>query len=187
MVLKEPSTVYNPKQEGLKTEMQCQTYFIERDMGVSVPLGDNLRYDIIVDYKGMLFRVQVKKASMNLVDSNIISFSCRSCTLNTKGCKNSKYNADEIDCFATFWDGQCYIIPVQEASATKNLHLGSPKNHQKKGINIASDYIAEKQLEKMYLKRVAKQAALAFCIKENIFKNNFPRMKTSYMKMLHTL
>lgn len=145
---------------GLSSELHCMTYFTDLGYGVSVPLGDNLRYDLIVDYKNVLFRVQVKKSS--IWTDGVISFSCRSTVQNSRQTRNRKYSPEEIDCFATFWDGVCYIVPVEEASTQKNLHLGHPKNGQVKGVNFASDYIAEKQLEKMYQKHAALVAACFF-------------------------
>ena len=67
---------------------------------------------------------------------------------NCSGVKNIRYNENEIDYFATYWDNECYLIPVQECSVEKTLRFAPPKNGQTKGITFAKDYTLEKQLEK---------------------------------------
>ena len=60
-----------------------------------------------------------------------------------------RYSAQEIDYFATFWDGQCYLVPVSECSTEKTLRFVPPKSGQIKGITFASEYTIQKQLEKI--------------------------------------
>jgi hypothetical protein len=104
---------------------------------------------MIVDVNGKLIKVQVKTASIKKDTDNAISFSCRSSYVNCVGTKNVKYTKQEIDYFATFWDGQCYLVPVEECSTDKTLRFQPPKNGQIKGITFASDYTLQKQLEKI--------------------------------------
>ena len=48
------------KRKGLVTELQCQTYLTNLGFNVSVPLGEDCSYDLIVDIEGLLLRIQVK-------------------------------------------------------------------------------------------------------------------------------
>lgn len=137
------------KQRGNLTELQCLTAFYEAGCHVSLPYGENSRYDMIVDVNGQLIKVQVKTASIKKDTDNAIIFSCRSSYVNCTGTKNVKYTKQEIDYFATFWDGQCYLVPVEECSTEKTLRFKPPKNGQTKGIVFASDYLLQKQLEKL--------------------------------------
>ena len=106
---------------------------------------------MIVDVDGFLIKVQVKTSSLKKGSENneAISFSCRSSHVNSSGVKNIKYTKEEIDYFATFWDGQCYLIPVSECSTEKTLRFVPPKSGQIKGIVFASDYTIQKQLTKI--------------------------------------
>ncbi len=139
------------KQKGNLTELQCLTAFYEQGCHVSLPYGENSRYDMIVDVDGFLIKVQVKTSSLKKGSENneAISFSCRSSHVNSSGVKNIKYTKEEIDYFATFWDGQCYLIPVSECSTEKTLRFVPPKSGQIKGIVFASDYTIQKQLTKI--------------------------------------
>lgn len=135
------------KQKGNLTELQCLTAFYENGCHVSLPYGENSRYDMIVDVDGQLIKVQVKTSSSKT--ENSISFSCRSSHVNCSGTINVKYTKEEIDYFATFWEGQCYLIPVSECSTQKTLRFEVPKSGQIKGISFASNYRLELQLEKI--------------------------------------
>ena len=52
---------------------------------------------------------------------------------------------DDVDYFATYWDGQVYLIPVSECSADKTLHL--KKEKIRSNFAYAEDYIANEVLK----------------------------------------
>ena len=137
----------NSKQKGNLTELQCLSAFVEQGCGVSLPYGDNSKYDFIADIDGRLFKIQVKTSSLK--DENAIAFSCRTTHVNCKGVKNERYSPNEVDFFATYWNNQCYLVPVKECSATKTLRFAPPKSGQLKGITFAKDYELQKQLKKV--------------------------------------
>lgn len=138
------------KQKGNLTELQCLTALYEQGCHVSLPYGENSRYDMIADVNGKLLKIQVKTSSLkNKDDENVIEFSCRSTRVNSQGCVSNRYTEEEIDFFATFWKGKCYLVPVNECSVTKALRFAPPKNGQIKGITFAVDYELETQLEKI--------------------------------------
>ena len=135
------------KRKGNLTEMQCMSAFMAQNCGVSIPFGDNSKYDFIADVDGQLLKIQVKTASLK--DENSIKFSCRSTHVNCSGVKNVRYNENEIDYFATYWNGQCYLVPISECSVEKTLRFAPPKNGQIKGITFAKEYTLERQLTKI--------------------------------------
>ena len=135
------------KQKGNLTELQCLTAFMEQGCGVSIPYGDNSKYDFIADVNGKLLKIQVKTSSLK--DDGAIMFSCRTTHVNCAGVKNERYRADEIDFFATYWNNQCYLIPVAECSVEKTLRFIPPKSGQLKGISFAKDYLLVDQLQKI--------------------------------------
>ena len=135
------------KKKGNLTELQCMSAFMAQNCGVSIPFGDNSKYDFIADIDGKLLKIQVKTASIK--DENSIKFSCRSTHVNCTGVKNIRYDENEIDYFATYWNNQCYLIPVKECSVEKTLRFAPPKNGQIKGITFAKDYLLEQQLIKI--------------------------------------
>lgn len=141
--------VLQTKQKGNLTELQCITSFYELGYQVSIPYGENSRYDFIADINGKLIRVQCKTS--HIVDNNgSIEFATRSSRTNATRNIQRTYTADEIDYFCTYWQGKCYLIPVNEtASSSKKLRFNAPKNGQKVGITYAYDYELKSQLEKI--------------------------------------
>ena len=137
------------KQKGNLTELQVITYLYSLGYQCSLPYGENSRYDLIADINGKLIKIQVKTSSLKDNNLEAIEFSCRSSRINSKGTINTRYTKDEIDYFATYWNNQCYLIPVNECSVSKTLRFCYPKTGQKKGITLASDYTAEKQIQKI--------------------------------------
>lgn len=128
-----------PKQKGNLTELQCITAFYELGYKVSLPYGENSRYDFIADINGKLIRVQVKTCKPS-IDGSIISFPCRSTRVNSNGCYQRQYTNKEIDYFCTYYKNKCYLVPVSECSKGKKLRLSGAKNNQIKGVSYAEDY-----------------------------------------------
>ena len=145
--LSENGMALTSKQKGNLTELQCLTAFIAEGCGVSIPYGDSSKYDFIADIAGKLYKIQVKTSSLK--DENAIHFSCRSTHVNCSGVKNERYSENDVDFFATYWDNQCYLIPISECSVTKTLRFAPPKSGQLKGISFATDYELTKQLSKL--------------------------------------
>ena len=145
--LSEKNMELDTKKKGNLTEMQCMSAFMAQGCGVSIPFGDNSKYDFIADIDGHLLKIQVKTASLK--DDNAIKFSCRSTHVNCAGVKNIRYSAKDIDYFATYWDNKCYLVPVEECSVEKTLRFAPPKNGQTKGITFAKDYLLNIQLAKI--------------------------------------
>ncbi len=137
------------KQKGIITELQCITCFNQLGYKISIPYGENSRYDFIADIDGKLIRIQVKTS--HLIDENSIQFACRSTSSNSQKSKNKRYTDKEIDYFCTFYNQQSYLVPVTECSCDKRLWFANPKNNQKTNISYARDYELEIQIERIKL------------------------------------
>lgn len=108
-------------------------------------MGEDCRYDMIVDLEGILIRVQVKTCT---VSSTGIKIPCRSTQVNTQETKSKTYNKEQIDYFATFYNGNCYLIRVEECSLNKTLSFNNKKVNQY-SVNFIEDYLADKQIQKI--------------------------------------
>lgn len=119
------------KQKGNLTELQCITACYAAGYNVSIPYGENSRYDFILDVDGKLLKIQVKTSRLKKTIKNpkdAIIFTCKSVNVNSKGNICHRYTKEQIDYFATFWDGKCYMVPVEECSVEKTLWFNSPAN-----------------------------------------------------------
>lgn len=132
------------KQKGNLVELQCITAFYELGYQVSIPYGENSRYDFIADIGNRLIRVQVK--SSQEIDEISFRFSCQSVKSKKSGISRRKYTKDEIDYFSTFCKGKCYLVPVEECSKQKTLRTAKGKNNQTQNVCFAYHYELEKQI-----------------------------------------
>ena len=139
------------KQKGNLTELQCIAAFYEIGYSVSIPYGENSRYVFIADVDDHLIRVQVKSSSTK-DGGKSYTFSCRSSRTNGKRTITKRYTKLEIDYFATFINGRCYIVPVEECSNSKCLRFVKTDNNQQEYVNFEENYRLEKQIE-IYLSK----------------------------------
>ena len=114
---------YTTNQKGLITEMRVMLFLVEQGYSVSQPLNADSKYDCILDVNGKLYRIQVKTAHISSSTKDAIEIKCRSTTTTQNHRKQSGYTSDDIEYFATVWDNEVYLIPVNECSSSKTLHL----------------------------------------------------------------
>ena len=133
---------------GEITEQQVAIEFLKLGYLVSKPLVQSSRYDFIADINHKLYKIQVKTGTLK--EDSYIEFATSTSHTNTKGTLNLTYSADDVDYFATMYDGQCYLIP-QEICGKRNqrLRLVPTKNGQTKGITFAKDYLLKDVLERL--------------------------------------
>lgn len=140
----------NTKQVGNLTELQCATRLYELGCAVSIPFGNSEKYDLIIDINDKLYKVQCKHSSEYFNENGELEYIKFKTTWQSHN-KNSwaqyKYEENEIDFFATFYNGECYLIPQSECSTEKRLRLKPPKNNQTKGVSFLSDYNAVERIK----------------------------------------
>ena len=135
----------NTKKVGNLTELQCATRLYEIGCAVSIPFGNSEKYDLIIDWNNVLYKVQVKHANCHFDENNEIDYitiECRWQSHNSNGYKQTKYTKKDTDFFATYYNNECYLIPQSECSNVKTLRIKPPKNNQKIGISFLNNYNA---------------------------------------------
>lgn len=142
----------NTKEKGILTEYKAKLWFLERGYSVSEPIGDNDRYDFIVDFNGKLLRFQSKTSNLTRT-SNCLNFATARLHSTKTANYRTKYTKDEIDYFVTIHPetGQLYIIPVEECGNEFNLRLTPPANNNFSRCHMAYDYEGEKILKEKIL------------------------------------
>jgi len=134
---------------GNITELLCIAKFIELGYECSIPYGNGAKYDFLVDLEDKIIRVQcksstqVKKKNGELDDA--FRFYTVSQTTNTQKTVRHSYDKTQIDYFATVYNNQVYLIPVEECSTSKTLRLSPPLNNNS-AYNKAEDYEIEKMI-----------------------------------------
>lgn len=132
---------------GNITELKCLLKFIELGYECSIPYGNGAKYDFVADVNGQMLRIQCKSAnaikSQKSDNVEAFSFSTICSTTNTQKTVRHRYDKTQIDYFATVFNEQVYLIPVDECSTSKTLRFIPPANNNK-NYNKAEDYEIEK-------------------------------------------
>ncbi len=142
----------NTKELGNLTELQCITRLYELGCSVSIPFGNSDKYDAIIDINDTLYKIQIKHGNIHideLGEEDYLKFNCYWQGHNRNGYSRNLYKKNEIDFFATFYNNECYLIPLNECSLEKTLRIKPPKNGQKKGISFLENYKAEEVLKQL--------------------------------------
>ena len=135
----------NTKTIGNITELKCLTAFVEQGFTVSIPYGDNARYDFIAELHGKLYKIQVKTSAQH---DGYYVFKCRSAHSNSQGNKHIAYTSDEIDYFATMVGDECCLVQVGECSSEKRIRTEPPLNGQRTGITMVEDCALKNLIER---------------------------------------
>ena len=135
----------NTNIKGTITELKCKLYFLELGYVVSTP-DTPTRYDFILDTGEKLLKIQAKTCRY---DGEKLIFATSSSHFSQGKNIHVDYCNDNIDYFCTWFNNECYLIPVSECGRVeKKLRLVPTKNGQVKGINFAKNYIAKEVLSK---------------------------------------
>lgn len=116
------------------------------------PVSDSAKYDVVVDLGyGNFKRIQCKSArwATDTSEEDVAFFIHTCCsTINTKEVVRHKYSKKDIDYFYTWFQGQGYLVSIEEASGlTFRWRYEYPASNQKKGVHIANDYKIEEVLK----------------------------------------
>lgn len=106
--------------KGSVTELNVMTSFMENGYCVSVPYGNYSHYDFVADINDNLIRIQCKTAYKTKENTYKVLFNCSRRT--RTGIKKFFYTNKDVDYFATFVEGNCYLFDVGvQKSKTINI------------------------------------------------------------------
>jgi len=127
---------------GEITEQEVVVAFLKEGILVSKPLVQSSRYDFIVDINNHLYKIQVKTSTFK--EEAYLEFATSTSHTNARGTKNISYNEQDVDFFATTYEGQCYLIPFNLCGKrNQRIRFSPTKNNQTKGVLFAKDYKLE--------------------------------------------
>lgn len=141
------------QKKGTLTELNCILDLTKLGIRTLTPIDEASKYDIVADLEGKFIRIQCKTSSW-ATDTTIpeTAFQIYTCcqTTNTKQTTRHKYTKSDIDYFYTNFQGQGYLISIEEASGlTFRLRYEYPSSGQKAGIHIANDYKIEEVIKSL--------------------------------------
>lgn len=137
------------KRKGNSVELNCISRLYDCGCEILIPYGDSQLYDIVIEYNNKFYKIQCKHSKL-VLDSNgevdTASFKT-SHECGRKARKQVHYTKEDIDFFATFVNGECYLIPVEETGYRyKTIRFKPTRCGRNVGVNFATDYEAKKIL-----------------------------------------
>lgn len=128
----------NPKEVGEKAEAAILNHLIQKGIPVSIPWGNNQRYDMVIEINGKLLKAQCKHGSYK---KGVITFA----TSSKSGGKIRKNYSGQIDCFLVYCSTleKFYKIDINKAPNKNAMTLRVDpfkKFAPKSTINWAKDY-----------------------------------------------
>ena len=139
------------QKKGTLTELHCILDLTELGIRTLIPTDEASKYDVVADVNGNFIRIQCKTSTW-ATDTAVpetafhISTSCQ--TTNTKKTTRYKYSKDDIDYFYTNFNGQGYLVSIDEATGLRfRWRYEYPSTGQKQGIHIANEYKIEEVLK----------------------------------------
>lgn len=112
------------------------------------PMSDNLPYDLVVDNKGQLLKIQVK-TTQSIKESKMDFYTERK---NSFSYQRTQYLENEVDyiflyCLENEFKG---LISIQEVTSGKTtIRLEKPKNNQVQGVKMAKDYLFKDKIQQL--------------------------------------
>ena len=110
-------------------------------LGILWSLTNGLRYDLVLDARGLLYRVQCKTARLN---GDVVVIRCRTCRRTAFGYERRSYTTDDVDLIVAYCAelSRCFALrPQSFAGRTAvQLRLAPTKNNQRERINWAEDF-----------------------------------------------
>lgn len=129
-------------QFSLIGESEVLNRFIRLGLQCYIPYGDLEGCDLIVSFKGVLKKVQIK--SVYSLVKGVVYADLRS----KQDGYGYKYNSELVDFFAiySYELNMAFLVPIEivENHTAIYLRIDPPKNCQLTNINWAEDYILEK-------------------------------------------
>lgn len=131
--------------KGKITELKCELWFLEQGYLVLNP-DIPYQYDMVVDIGHKLLKIQVKTCRY---EEGGIIFNTSSMTHNNSGYTRRAYSQEAVDYFMTCYENNFYLVPLNRCGTrAKKLRIVPPKNGHSQRIDYASDFLAEKILER---------------------------------------
>ena len=138
-VHKRVSFLRDTKSVGDLSEMLLAGKLALAGYGVAVPLGENQRYDLIIEKNEVLSRVQVKTGRLR---NGVVRFNCYSSHTHRNGPSTRPYTG-EVDFFGIYCRelDAAYLVPIADlARLGGSLRLHPTKNGQQRHVRWGHKY-----------------------------------------------
>ncbi len=132
----------HPKAKGDKTTLAVMLALQEIGLPFLVPLGENTRYDLVLELEARFARVQCKTGRLR---NGAVLFATCSCYGHHRNPGTARRDYEgQVDYFAVYCPQTCgvYLVPISEVPnrVSTALRVSPPRNNQRRFIRLAADY-----------------------------------------------
>lgn len=132
----------NTKPRGELAEIIIKCALAKKGEVILEPMGDNQRYDLVVDRNGKFERIQCK---LGWIRDGVLCFNSSSVYVNSSSIRKKSYHG-EIDSFCVLEpiSENIYRIPISactKAGGRESFRIIPAANNNRKRIKMASDYL----------------------------------------------
>jgi hypothetical protein len=132
----------HPKAKGDKSTLAVMLALHELGLPFFVPLGENTRYDLVLELGSDLARVQCKTGRLR---NGAVLFAACSCYGHHRNPRTARRDyAGQVDYFAVYCPetSGVYLIPIRDLPnrVSAALRVDPPRNNQRRFIRFAADY-----------------------------------------------
>jgi hypothetical protein len=132
----------HPKAKGDRTTLAVMLALQGAGFAVSLPFGENTRYDLVIDDGCSLARVQCKTGRLR--EGGVRWATCSSYAHHPNPRMVQRDYIGQIDYFAVYCPETTgvYLVPIANAQLRRMgiLRVEEPKNNQRRFIRFARDY-----------------------------------------------
>jgi hypothetical protein len=128
----------NTKAQGDLSELAVMKKLASKGFWLSIPFGENQRYDVLADDGERVLRVQVKTGRLR---NGVVKYNCYSSHAHRGGRQQPYFG--QVDLLAVYCpdNDRVYVLPESELVATEgHLRIDPPKNNMRKTIRWACDF-----------------------------------------------
>jgi PD-(D/E)XK endonuclease len=127
--------------KGAIAEAAIRMAAIELGFVVLHPLVEGRRYDLVIDTRPCLLRVQCKWAPKR---GNVVVVNLRTHRCTPHGYVRSTYTPDEVDGIGVYCQElkRCFYLPIEKVAGRSGMHLrlAPAANNQQAAINSSDDF-----------------------------------------------
>lgn len=119
--------------------------FVKRQIPVSIPYGDNERYDLIAEFNGKLNRIQVKYCDHSSGTKDGISCPCASSMNHTATREGWEGYQNDVDYFAYYFPryNYCCLVPIEYVGTRKSITMNFSEEKPTSAANWYKDFSFE--------------------------------------------
>lgn len=129
----------NPKAVGELSEAAVVHHLVRAGYELARPLGDNQRYDLLIEEPDRFLRVQVKTGRLHRTGA-VVFATCSSQVHRGRGKLSYRGQCELFAVYCPELD-ESYLVPVHEAGTSGcSLRVRPPKNGQSRNVRWAADY-----------------------------------------------